>query len=110
MLAFAISSSQIEDLLDESDLKEDIRSTDPPNLPLPHHVNWPHNPEAFVGPLGVHPALDLSVVLVDDVVQVLQGSVTTAAAQCPFLLYVGDGRAVDRCQVCINGCVATLNG
>src|SRR5580692_1276610 len=105
----AISGSQIEELFDESDLKEDISSTHPPNLPLPHHVNRLITlkrslrrlecPEPL---LGVHPAFDRSVVLLENVVQVLHGTVTTAVAQCPFLLYVGDGRAVDRCQVCIN--------
>ncbi len=47
-----MSGSQIEELLDESDLAEDISSTHPPNLPLPHHNWWLRNPESFALPPG----------------------------------------------------------
>ena len=46
--------------------------------------------------LGVHAALNRSVVLFPDVVQVLHRSVPTTAAQGPFLLKVRDGGAIDR--------------
>src|SRR5580692_6606091 len=84
----AISGSQIEELFDESDLKEDISSTHSPNLPLPHHVNRLITLkcslcrlECSEPLLGVHPAFDRSVVLLENVVQVLYGSVTTAATR-----------------------------
>ena len=100
----AISVSQVEELLDESDLTEDISSTHPPNLPLPHHVHRlitlnrsVRRLEFSESLLGVHPTFDRSVLL-ENVVQVLYESVPTAAAKDPFLLYVGDGRAVDRAR------------
>jgi hypothetical protein len=39
---------------------------------------------------GVHSTLDGSMILFEDVIQVLHGSVPTAMAQCSFLLTVGD--------------------
>jgi hypothetical protein len=46
--------------------------------------------------LGVHSPLDRAMILLDDVVQILDGSVAAPAAERLFLLYVCDGRAVDR--------------
>jgi len=37
--------------------------------------------------------------LLDDVVQILDGSVAAPATERPFLLYVCDGRAADRRQI-----------
>ena len=112
-----ISGSQFEELLDESDLTEDISSTHPPNLPLPHHVhrlitlNRSLRRLEFSEPLlGVHPTFDRSVILLENVVQVLYGSVPTAAAKDPFLLYVGDGRAVDRGHVRIDDTRLRMGG
>jgi hypothetical protein len=42
------------------------------------------------------------MVLLDDVVQILDGSVAAPAAERRFLLYVCDGRAVDRRQICVD--------
>ena len=39
------------------------------------------------------------MVLLDDVVQILDGSVAAPATERPFLLYICDGRAVDRRQI-----------
>jgi hypothetical protein len=36
--------------------------------------------------LGVHPAFDRAVILLENLVQVLHRSVPTTAAKCPFLL------------------------
>jgi len=49
--------------------------------------------------LGVHATFDGSMILFENVVQVLHRSVSTALAQRPFLLTVGDRGAVYRCQV-----------
>src|ERR1019366_3540156 len=49
--------------------------------------------------LGVHATFDGSMIRFENVVQVLHRSVSTAVAQRPFLLTVGDRRAVNRCQV-----------
>ena len=43
--------------------------------------------------------VDGSMILFEDVIQVLHGSVPTTMAQCSFLLTVGDRGAVDRRQV-----------
>jgi hypothetical protein len=45
----ASSGGQFEELVDELNLTPNISSADPPNLPLPHHVQ-PHNPEWFTAP------------------------------------------------------------
>ncbi|MGA9242070.1 MAG: hypothetical protein WBW03_08810, partial [Silvibacterium sp.] len=65
--------------------------------------------EWFAGPLGilgilVWRSLDLdgSMILFEDVIQVLHGSVPTTRAQRPVLLTVGDRGAVDRCQKPLN--------
>jgi hypothetical protein len=52
--------------------------------------------------LGVHSPFNRAMVLLDDVVQILDGSVAAPTAECLFLLYVGDGRAVDWRQVRID--------
>jgi hypothetical protein len=46
--------------------------------------------------LGLHPALDRSMILLQDIIQGLDRSMSAAAAQSSFLLYVRDGGAVDR--------------
>jgi len=48
---------------------------------------------------GVHSTFDGSMILSEDIIQVLHGSVSTTMAQSPFLLTVGDRGAVDRRQV-----------
>src|SRR5713101_787146 len=75
----------------------------PPSLPLPDHVHGfvalnrsPRRLEFSKALLGVDAAFDRSVILLQDIVQVLHRSVPTAAAKDSFLLYAGDGRAVDR--------------
>ncbi len=89
----ASSGGQFDELVDELNLTSNISSAHPPNLPFPHHV---HRLIAldrslrrleFSEPLlGVHPAFDRSVVLFENVVQVVYGSVPATAAKCPFLL------------------------
>jgi hypothetical protein len=48
---------------------------------------------------GVHSTFDGSMILFEDVIQVLHGSVSTTMAQCSFLLTVGNRGVVDRRQV-----------
>jgi hypothetical protein len=105
----ASSGGQFEELVDELNLTPNISSARPPNLPLPDHVhsfvtlNGSLRRLEFSEPLlGVHPAFDRSVVLLQNVVQVLYGSMPATAAKYPFLLNVWDGRAVDRCQIRID--------
>src|SRR6476660_2112056 len=90
------SGGQFQELVDELNVTPNISSTShPPNLPLPQYVhrlitlNDPPRLLEFSEPLlGVHPAFDRSVVLLQNVVQVLYGSMPATAAEYPFLLYV----------------------
>jgi len=59
----------------------------------------PSCPEFSEALLGVHATFDGSMILFKNVVQVLHGSVSTALAQRPFLLTIGDRGAVYRRQV-----------
>jgi hypothetical protein len=94
---------QFEELVDELNLTPNISSAHPPNLPLPQHVyrlitlnSSLRRPEFSELLLGVHSAFVRAVILLEDIVQVLHGSVPTTAAKNSLLLNVGDGRAVDR--------------
>jgi len=78
-------------------------AADPSRLPLPDHVyrfvslnRSPRRLELAKVLLGLHPALDRSMILLQDIIQVLYRSMSEAAAQSSFLLYVRDGGAVDR--------------
>ena len=78
----------------------------PPHLTLPNYVhrlialNRSSRSVEFTKPLlSVHSPFDRAMVLFDDVVQILDGSVAAPAAERPFLLYVCDGRAVNRRQI-----------
>ena len=102
----AFLDCQIEKAVDELNLPKKIISCHPSNLPLPDHVDCfvalncsPSRPEFPEALLGVHSTFDGSMILFENVVQVLYGSVSTAVAQRPFLLTVGDRGAVYRCQV-----------
>src|ERR1035437_6658380 len=97
---------QIEKAVDELNLAKKVVSCHPSNLPLPDHMNRfvtlnrsPSRLEFSEALLGVHSTFDGSMILFENVVQVLHGSVSTALAQRPFLLTVGDRGAVDRRQI-----------
>ena len=100
------SCCQIEKAVDELNLAKQVVSCHPSNLPLPDHVNRlvalnrPPSRLEFSEPLlGVHSTFEGSMILFENVVQVLHGSVSTALAQRPFLPTVGNGGAVDRRQI-----------
>src|SRR5713101_7802345 len=91
--AAASSGGQFEELVDELNLTPNISSAHPPNLPFPQHVhrlitlNGSLRRLEFSEPLlGIHPAFDRSVILLQDIVQVLHRSVRTTAPKYPFLL------------------------
>jgi hypothetical protein len=46
--------------------------------------------------LGLHSSFDPSMILLQDIIQVWHRSMSAAAAQGSFLLYVRDGGALDR--------------
>src|SRR5580658_11321286 len=93
---------QVEKAVDELNLPKKIISCHPSNLPLPDHVDCFVALNGSLGRLefsealfGVHSTFDGSMILLEDVIQVLHGSVSTAIAQGPFLLTVMDRGAVD---------------
>src|ERR1035441_7925932 len=97
---------QIEEIVDELNLSKKIISCHPSSLPLPDHVDCfvalnrsPSCLEFSEALLGVHSTFDGSMILFQNVVQVLHRSVSTAVARRPFLLSVGDRGAVNRRQV-----------
>jgi len=95
-----------EEFVDELILTPDATPAQPPHLALPNYVyrlialNRSSRSLEFPKPLlGVHSPFDRTMVLLDDVVQILDGSVAAPAAERPFLLYICDDRAVDRRQI-----------
>src|ERR1039457_5837242 len=102
----AFLGCQIEKAVDELNLTKKIISCHPSSLPLPDHVDCfvalnrsPSRLEFSEALLGVHSTFDGSMILFQNVIQVLHRSVSTVVAQRPFLLSVADRRAVNRCQV-----------
>jgi hypothetical protein len=100
------SRGHFEEFVDEPILTPDATPAQPPHLALPNYVhrlialNRSSRSLEFTKPLlSVHSPFDRAMVLLDDVVQILDGSVAAPAAEGPFLLYVCDGRAVDRRQI-----------
>jgi hypothetical protein len=96
----------IEEFVDEPILTLDVMPAQPPDLTLPDYVhrlialNRSSRSLEFTKPLlSVHSPFDRAMVLLDDVVQILDGSVAAPAAERPFLLYVGDSRAVNWRQI-----------
>ena len=100
---------QVKKAVDELNLTKKIISCHPSNLPLADHVDCfvalnrsPSRPEFSEALLGVHATFDGSMILFENVIQVLHGSVSTALAQRPLLLIVGDRGAVNRRQVSVD--------
>ena len=92
-----------EEFVDEPILTLDVMPAQPSHLTLPNYVhrlialNRSSRSLELTKPLlSVHSSFDRAMVLLDDVVQILDGSVAAPAAERPFLLYVCDGRAVNR--------------
>ncbi len=78
---------QVEEAVDELNLTNKIPSCYPSNLPLPDHVDCfvalnrsPSRLEFSEALLGIHSTFDGSMILFENVVQVLHGSVSTAVA------------------------------
>src|ERR1019366_564403 len=97
-----VSGSQIEQLVDEPILLANIIVADPPCLPLPDHVHSlvsrnrsPCCSELAKALLGLHSPFDRSMILLQDVVQILDRSMPTTTAQSSFLFHCGNRRAVE---------------
>src|ERR1035438_115515 len=102
----AFLGCQLEKVVDELNLTKNIISCHPSSLPLPDHVHClvalnrsPSCLEFSEALLSVHSTFDGSMILFQNVVQILHRSVSTAVAQRPFLLTVRDRGAINRCQV-----------
>ena len=79
--------------IDELVLCADVASLHPANLSLPDLVHRlvtlnrpPRTTELTKMLLGAHPSLDGTVILLEDVVQILNRSMTTPPSQDPFFL------------------------
>jgi hypothetical protein len=97
------SGCQIEEVVDELNLAKQIISCHPSNLSLPDHVDRfvalngsPGRLEFSEALFGIDSTLDGSMILFEDIIQVLHSSVSTAIAQRPFLLTIGNCGAVNR--------------
>ena len=104
----ACSGCQLERAVDELNQSKKIISWHPSSLPLPDHVDSfvalnrsPGRLKFSEALLRIHSTFDGSMILFENVVQVLHRSVSTAVAQRPFLLTVGDRASVNRCQVSV---------
>ncbi len=83
-----------EQLVDEVNLLPNIRTVHPPRLPLPDHVRGlisldrsPRRVEFTKALLGLHASFDRSMILLQDVVQVLDRPVAATAPLDSFLLH-----------------------
>ena len=90
----SVSCSHPEQLADELNLLPNIRTAHPPRLPLPDHVHGlvsldrsPRRAEFTKALLGLHASFDRSMILLQDVVQVLNRPVAATASQDSFLLH-----------------------
>ncbi len=97
------SGCQIEEVVDELNLAKQIISCHPSNLSLPDHVDCfvalngsPGRLEFSEALFGIDSTLDSSMILFEDIIQVLYGAVSTAIAQRPFLLTIANCGAVNR--------------
>jgi len=96
------SQAAFEQLVDELILFANIDAADPPSLPLPNHVHRlipfnrsPGRLELAKALLGLHASFDRSMILLEDVVQILHRSMTAAAAQGSFLFHICNRRVVE---------------
>src|SRR5215467_1938248 len=105
-LCIEVSGRQIEQLVDELILFTNIIAAAPPRRPFSDHVHRfvslnrsPGCLELAKVLLGLHSSFDGSVILLQDIVQILYRSMSTAAAQNSFLFYSWNGRAVEACLI-----------
>src|SRR5215469_7821663 len=101
-----LSGRQIEQLVDELILFTNILAADPSRLALPDPVcrfvsinRSPRRLEFAKVLLGLHSSFDGSMILLQDIVQILDRSMSTAAARNSFLLHCWNRRAVQACLI-----------
>src|SRR5271168_3207380 len=96
-----VSGSQVEQSVDEPILLANISVADPACLPFADHVHSlvsrnrsPSCAELAKALLGLHSSFDRSMILLQDIVQILDRSMPAAAAQGSFRFHSGNRRAV----------------
>ena len=84
----SVSCRHLEQVVDELNLSPHIRTAHPPRLPLPDHVHGlvaldrsPRRVECPKALLVLHASFDRSMILLQDVVQVLDWPVAATASQ-----------------------------
>ena len=89
-----VGAGQKVKLVDELNLSPNIRSAYLPRLPLPDHVHClvsldrsPRRLEFTKALLGLHSSFDRSMILLQDVVQVLDRPVAATAPQDSFFFH-----------------------
>ena len=89
-----VSCGHLEQMVDELNLLPNIRTAHPPRLTLPDHVHGfvsldrsPRRVEFTKALLGLHASFDRSMILLQDVVQVLNRPVAATASQDSFLFH-----------------------
>ena len=87
-------AAHLEQVVDELNLSPHIRTAHPPRLPLPDHVHGlvaldrsPRRLKLTKSLLGFHASFDRSMILLQDVVQVLDWPVAATASQESFLFH-----------------------
>src|SRR5262249_49424285 len=97
-----VSGRQIEQPVDEMILFTNIIAADPPRLPLPDHVHrfvsFNRSPgclDLTKVLLGLHSSFDGSMILLQDIVQILDRSMSTAAPEDSFLFHCWNRRPVE---------------
>ena len=102
----SVSCSHLEQLVDELNLSPNIRTAHPPRLPLPDHVyclvsldRSARRVEFTKALLGLHSSFDRSMILLQDIVQVLDRPVAATASQNSFFFHCWNRRAVEACLI-----------
>ena len=90
----SVSCGYLEQLVDQLNLLPNIRTAHPPRLPLPDHVHGLISLDRSLrcveftkALLRLYASLDRSMILLQDVVQVLNRPVAATTAQDSFLLH-----------------------
>ena len=90
----SVSCHHLEQVVDELNLSPHIRTAHPPRLPLLDHVHGlvaldrsPRRAECTKALLGLHASFDRSMILLQDVVQVLDRPVAATTSQESFLFH-----------------------
>src|SRR5215467_14548727 len=100
-LCIEVSGRQIEQLVDELMLFTNIIAADPPRLPLPDHMHRfvslnrsPGRLELAKTLFGLHSSFDGSMLLLQDIVHLLDPSMSTPAPEASFLFHSRNRRPV----------------